>query len=248
MRILMTMVLIMVSSAQALAAELTVLASVAARDYIDEMVPEWKASTGNMLFIEYNSGAEVRKKVNAGATFDVVISFAPDLEGMRKALQVETEGSMIGTAYLVIVYKRGTEAPEAATPDQFKALIESMPSFATSDPAGGGVGPVLVVDTAQRMGVQETLKAKMVLVKSGQAAIAVAEGRARFGIAQTTEIARVPDVEGSKFLPGDPRSTTRLAAAVGTKSLEKSVAENFIAFVTSPATLQTRRAAGFETH
>ena len=246
MRYLVALILLAACSTHTRAAELSVFASVAARDLIEELLPEWKARTGSKPVIEYNSAAALRKQVTSGAPFDVIVSFAPDLEDMRKLGLTETAGTFVGTAYLVIVYKRGADAPKATTLNEFKAFIESAPSFAMGDPALGGVGPVLIAETARNMGLQQTLKDKMVIVNPGQSAVAVSDGRARFAVAQTTEIARVRDVAGSKLLPENPRTTTRLVAGVGAKSVEKAVAERFVAFITSAESIKARRDAGFE--
>ena len=246
MKILLAIFAMFVSNGQAIAGELHVLASVAAHDLIEEMLPAWKATTLTSPILEYDSAVGLRKKVSSGAPFDVIVSFASDVEEMRKAQLTQTAGEGIGTAYLVIIYKRGTEPPKATTPEELSALLRSAPSFAMADPALGGIGSILITEVARKTGIEDVLKSKLVQVARGQSAAAVAEGRAKFGVAQTTEIAVIREVAGSRLLAEDPRATTRLVVAVGANSNEKTYAEKFVNFMTSPESIQIRRDAGFE--
>ena len=55
------------------AAEIKVLTSVALTSALDELAPQYERATGNKLNIGYSLIADIRKRVIAGETADVII-------------------------------------------------------------------------------------------------------------------------------------------------------------------------------
>jgi molybdate transport system substrate-binding protein len=232
------------------AAELVVHSTVAARDIVEHLRPEFEKTTGHRLIVEYGSGAEVQKRAEAGVPFDVLIIPNPGMMKLSKEGVITGSGKPIGVAHLVIAYKHGEIPPAVDTPENVKVTIERATSFAMSDPAKGGLGPVFLTTTAKSLGVEEVLRKKTRLAKAGEAGKEVAESRAQYGVAQTTEISQLKGrVDGAHLLPSDPRSMTVFMAGVASRAPNGTMAEKFVDLLTSPEHAKWREEEmGFSEH
>ena len=70
--------------AVAQATEIKVLTSVALTSALDELAPQFERATGNKLNIGYGLIADIRKRIIAGETADVVILSRPAMDDLQK--------------------------------------------------------------------------------------------------------------------------------------------------------------------
>src|SRR5471030_861334 len=73
-----------IESAAAAPAEVNVLASVALTSALDELAPQYERATGNKLKIGYSLIADIKKRMIAGETADVVILSRPAMDDLGK--------------------------------------------------------------------------------------------------------------------------------------------------------------------
>jgi molybdate transport system substrate-binding protein len=85
---------------------------------------------------------------------------------------------------------------------------------------------------------------KATLTKIGEGALPAANGQTEYAIAQSSEIALQPGLDGVPIFPADPKSKSVFAAAVSSKSAQPDVARAFIRFVLSPDGTTVRKAKG----
>jgi molybdate transport system substrate-binding protein len=85
---------------------------------------------------------------------------------------------------------------------------------------------------------------KATLTKVGEGAMPVGTGQAQFAVAQTSEYAVIPGLDGVPIFPSDPKSTSKLAAAVSAKSAQPDAARAFVRFMLSPDGTAVRTAMG----
>ena len=74
----------MMDGAAAEAVEIKVLTSVALTSALDELAPQFERATGNKLTIGYGLISDIRKRIIAGETADVVILSRPAMEDLQK--------------------------------------------------------------------------------------------------------------------------------------------------------------------
>ncbi len=210
-------------------AELKVMSSGAYRAALEELVPAFEKASGNKLVVHYHPAAIVGRKIAAGEAFDVAIAGDKALEGLVE------QG---------IAYRRGAAKPDIATPDALKAVILNAKTISFSDPAGGGSSSNYFVGIIQQLGLTDEVQRKAILTEPGKGAFPVGEGKAEIGVAQTSEIAMAPGVEGVAIFPADPNSKSTYAAGVSAKSSETAAARDFVKFMLSPDAMAIRKSKG----
>jgi molybdate transport system substrate-binding protein len=77
------------------------------------------------------------------------------------------------------------------------------------------------------------VESKAVLTPSGRGADPVDRGEAEVGIAQSSEVVNLTNVDSTALLPGDPKSRTFFLGGVLAKSLHPDEAKDFLAFINS---------------
>ena len=73
--------------------EITVLTSVALNSALDELAPQYERASGNKLKITYSLISDIRKRVLAGETADIIMLSRPAMEDLAKQNKFES-GSM----------------------------------------------------------------------------------------------------------------------------------------------------------
>src|SRR5580698_6080710 len=65
-------------------AEVKVLTSVALTSALDELAPQYERASGNKLKIEYSLISDIRKRIIAGETADVIMLSRPVMDELQK--------------------------------------------------------------------------------------------------------------------------------------------------------------------
>jgi molybdate transport system substrate-binding protein len=173
-------------------AEIKVLTSVALTSALDELAPQYERATGNKLTIGYSLIADIKKRILAGETADVIILSRPAMDDLAKQDKFAPGGivNVAGTPVAVAV-RAGTPKPDISSVDALKRSLLAAKSIVYSDPAKGGASGVYFAHVVDQLGIAEQLKARTILVPGAQAADVVAKGEAEFGVGQASEIVPV---------------------------------------------------------
>src|SRR5690349_15786519 len=74
------------------AADLKVLASGAVKEAYNELIPQFEKSSGHKVAITWAGTVDIKKKIEAGEVYDLVIVAAPEMEGFVKAGKIANGG------------------------------------------------------------------------------------------------------------------------------------------------------------
>src|SRR5438105_7604804 len=85
---------LLLALAAAHAAEVNVMSTVALTPTLDELTPKYESSSGNKLMIVYSTIADLKKRIEAGETADVMILSRPVLDGLQTQGKV-AQGSIV---------------------------------------------------------------------------------------------------------------------------------------------------------
>jgi molybdate transport system substrate-binding protein len=231
------------------AAEIKVLSSVALKTILnDALIPQFEASSGNKVTVDFGASAGVRQRVDAGEAFDVVmLSPAGAVDDFVKSGAVAADAhNGIGRIGVGVAIKAGAPRPVIGTVEAFKHTLISAKSIALVDPATGGAGAVYFMGLAQRLGIVDEIKPKLRLTAPGESGPAVAAGEAELGIGAVSEIVTVRGAELLGPFPSEVQSYTSYAAGVSTKSKAQTAARAFLNFMTTPAAASILKAKGIE--
>jgi molybdate transport system substrate-binding protein len=225
-----------VSAPAARAAEVKVMSTVALTPTLDELTATYESSSGSKLMIVYSTIADLKKRIEAGETADVMILSRPALDDLQTQGKV-AQGSIVnlGSSYVAIGVRAGAPHPDISTADKLKAALLATKSISYADPAKGGASGVYFAKVLDRLGIADQMKSRTVLVPGAQAGELVAKGEVEMGVAQASEIAAVPGTEVVGPLPGDLNSMIVFSAGVGPASKDMAAAKSLIQLLAGPA-------------
>ncbi|HLH87188.1 MAG TPA: substrate-binding domain-containing protein [Xanthobacteraceae bacterium] len=232
--------------ATARGADVRVFTSVALKSVLDELAPAYEKATGNKLTITYGLAAEMKKRVLAGETADVIMLTRAMMEDLQK--QNKLAGSLVNVAGtpVAVAARAGAPKPDIGTVDAFKRTLLAAKSIVYADPAKGGLSGVVFAHALDRLGIAEQMKSKTILVPGAQAAELVAKGEAELGVGQASEIVPVAGAQLVGPLPGELGSLTQFTAAMGAGSGSPEAAKSLIEFLTAPQSAPRFQAKGFQ--
>jgi molybdate transport system substrate-binding protein len=236
-----------IEAAVAEPAEVKVLASVALTSALDGLAPQYERATGNKLKIEYSLIVDIKKRMIAGETADVVILSRPAIDELQK-LDKFAPGSIANVAGtpVAVVARAGASKPDISSVDALKRSLLAAKSIVYADPAKGGASGVYFAHVVDQLGIAEQLKSKTILVPGPQAADVVAKGEAEIGVAQASEIVPVSGAQLVGPLPGEFASMTAFTAGIGAGTKAPEAAKSLIQFLTGPAAAPVFKSKGFQ--
>jgi molybdate transport system substrate-binding protein len=155
----------MIDGTAAGAAEIKVLTSVALASTLDELAPQFERATGNKLNIGYSLIADIKKRIIAGETADVIILSRPAMDDLEKQDKVApgSIANVAGTPVAVAV-RAGAPKPDISSADALKRTLLAAKSVVYADPAKGGASGVHFAHVVDQLGIAEQLKSRTILV------------------------------------------------------------------------------------
>ncbi len=227
--------------------EVSVLTSVALTSALDELAPQYERASGNKLKIGYSLIADIKKRVIAGETADVIMLSRPAMDDLARQDKF-APGSVInivGTP-VAVAARAGAAKPDISSADALKRSLLAAKSIVYADPAKGGASGVYFASVIDKLGIAEQLKSKTILVPGAQAADVVARGEAEIGVAQASEIVPVAGAQLVGPLPGEYGSVTLFTAGIGAGTRAPEAARSLIEFLTGPAAAPLFKSKGFQ--
>jgi hypothetical protein len=123
----------------AAAAQIKVLTSVALAAALNEIAPKYEEASGNKLDIGYSLIADIRKRMLAGETADVIVLSRPVMDELQKQDKFAPNSviDVAGTP-VALAIRAGAPKPDISTAEALKTTLLNAKSIAYADPAKGG--------------------------------------------------------------------------------------------------------------
>jgi molybdate transport system substrate-binding protein len=225
-------------------AEIRVFSSAAPRGVFRELAPDFERATGHRLAIHYEFAADLKRRIETGAPFDVAI-LPPDMADdlMRRGKLAAGSRVDLGRTGLGVAVRRGSPRPDIGTVDAFRQTLLASPAVAYAD---GGATGLYVRDMLARLGIAEAMARKLRPYPSGGAVEALARGEADLVVIGVSPILDVPAVELVGWLPPELQSYVVFTASIGAEASDVDAARTLLTALTSPAAIEMFKARGFE--
>ena len=236
-------VALLLVSAPAYAADLTVVSTNAFKTVLEELKPQFERASGHKLTMRFASTSDMKARIEKGEAFDVAlltVTAADDLIKQAKlnpATRTEVARSGVGVAV-----RKGAAKPDLSSADAFKRSLVQAKSITYS--ASGFTGPSLR-KIFERFGIAGEMQAKTRLA-SGNAAEAVARGEADLGFTQASEILHVAGADYAGPLPEEVQIYTVFTAAAASSAKDAAASSAFVRFLGAPAAAPVIKAKGME--
>jgi 4-carboxymuconolactone decarboxylase len=208
---------------------LTVLSSNATKALIEELGPQFEQSTGQKVTVVFDNSAALKTRIEAGASFDVIVATAAVLSdlGMSGKVSPASKKDIARAGVGMAIHPQGTK-PVISSLDTLKGALITARSITYVEQ---GATAVVLRGIFTRLGLTELMNAKTVY--SDSAAHAVADKKAELGFTQISEILNVPGATFAGPLPPEVQVYTTFSAGISTNSASADTARRFIAFLGS---------------
>jgi molybdate transport system substrate-binding protein len=218
------------------AADITVLTAGAFKPVAAALIPAFHARTGNTVTLRNDTVGALLHRIAGGESFDIVLMSPTGLDALANAGKIILDSvTPLAKVGIGVGVKAGAPKPDITTVAAFKAAMLNARSVAVIDPASGGSSGIAIAKLFQNLGIAGAMAPKLVLVKGGLAAEAVANDQAELVVHQISEIIAVPGVTLIGPLPSEIQSETLYAGAVASASAEPDPARAFLAALSDPA-------------
>jgi molybdate transport system substrate-binding protein len=226
------------------AAEIKVLGARVVQTLWNEIGPEFERTTGHKVKIIVDLGPAFKRQIDAGETFDVVISSPALIDELIKGGKViagtRTNFARFG---LGVEVRAGAPKPDISSVEAFKRALLNAKSIAYLKEAVSGI---YLAGLLQRLGIAEAIKPKLTLPESDIVSELVAKGEVELGMVIISQILTTPGVELVGPLPPELQSYMVFTCGVSANSKAPDAAMALIKFLTGPTAIPVMKSQGME--
>ncbi|MBD9640589.1 substrate-binding domain-containing protein [Ensifer sp. ENS07] len=225
--------------------EIRLFGAVAVRPAVLDIISQFEAATGNTVAVKFELNSIVKKKIEAGEPFDLVI-INPNLVQDLIALGKVKAGSQVafGRIAMGVAAKAGSRLLDLGSVEAFEHALKGAKSIAY---AAGGTSGGYFSGLLDRLGIANEVKPRLVGTPGGQTALAVARGEAELAVVPVTSIlAAAPDVMLVGRFPAELQSYIDFAIGISADPRNTEIAKQLSELLTSADVYGTLAAKGVE--
>ncbi|HXD73888.1 MAG TPA: substrate-binding domain-containing protein [Vicinamibacterales bacterium] len=243
-RILAALAILSLATSAA-AADIKVLCTNGIKAVVEELIPRFEQSSGDKVRIQFEPSTQLRKRVDAGEPFDLVIMTTTLIDEEIKAGKLAASSrTFLARSGLGMSIREGAKKPNISTVNGFKNALLNADSI-TYATQGASAAPFEVL--VAKLGITSQLRPKFNLrPTAAEVGEAVSSGVVEIGIAPVSEILPVRGVDLVGPFPKEIQSYVEMTGAVSASSNDKDRASRFLAFLVAPANLPVYKIKGME--
>lgn len=226
------------------AAELKVLSGNGSRPATLALVAQFERATGHKVALNFWVNPEVKRRIQSGESFDVVVLNPPTLDALIKDGYVQPESrAVMGRIGLAAAVKAGAPKPDISTPEAFKKALLAVNSVAYP---GEGASGIYFANLVDRLGIAPQMKAKMRPMPGEYNVEMVANGEADMIVVVASRMFGVPGVDSLGPIPRELQTWIGFAVGISSKTPHPDAARALTRFLTSPPADQVLQPIGIE--
>ena len=233
-------------AAVALAAtEIRIVSSSGLKEVMLDLAPEFERTTGHKLVMEFDSSAGVKRKVEAGANFDIVFVTPPMIADLaRQGKLAPGSGTEIARVGLGAAIRAGAPRPDIGTTEAFRQTLLNAKSIMHNKEGQSGIYMSALLE---RLGIAEQIRPRIILkTVAGPVAENIARGEAELGFQLISEIVTVKGAELLGPLPSALQTFVVFAAAFAAGMRDPAAANELLRFLATPTSAQVMKKYGME--
>jgi len=221
--------------------QIRLLCSNGIRAAVQQLMPAAEKSIGRKVIIEFSASTYLKKEIDAGKPFDLVILTPGIIDDLANSGTLAPDSKTdIASSDIAVGIKSGSAKTDVSTPDGMKKRLLAAKTLTWTD--GGAAGPA-VLAMFRALGIAEQMKPKTVLQKTpGRPAESVAEGENELIFAPISEIQTVQGVEVLGKFPPEFQKPVVMTAGIAAQSMDADGARKLIAYLVSAEALQALKA------
>lgn len=225
---------------------LDILCASAVRSALTDCAESFHRASGIGVKLRFDTSGGIAKRAAAGDEADIYASSLDFIEAIAAGGLASGKTLTLGSSRIAMGVRANDTAPDISTLEKFAAALRAAKAYSRGDPAGGGTAGTYLHGVLDKLGLLETTGAQSILRVGGYKVMTeVAEGRADFGLTQSTEIAAVAGVKIGAWLPDEIQIVTLYALVSGRGIKKSQAAQKFITYVAGVEGQAAFKRAGF---
>jgi len=217
-----------------MAAEIRVLSAGAVEPGLRAAAGAYAKQSGNEVKITFNTAPEIRKRMEAGETFDVVIAPPAALDELAAAGKLAADRAALGRVGLGVAVRPGADVPDISSTERLRASVLAADSIVFNRASTG----IYLENLFKKMGIYEPILPKTTRYPDAGAVMEhVLKGKGKeIGFGPITEILLQRE-KGLKLvgpLPADIQNYTSYSAAPMTAATSGELARAFVRYLGGP--------------
>lgn len=225
--------------------QIRLFGAIAVRPAVIPLIARFEAETGYQVAAKWALNPAVKKEIQAGEPFDVVL-INPDLIVDLVALGKVDAGNRAPFGRIAMGVAARADHPrlDIGSVDAFRDVLKGAASIAyASEGTSGGYFSRLL----ERLGIAEDVGPRLAPISGGQTAPAVGRGEAELGVVPVTSIlAAAPEVQLVGRFPAELQSYIDFAIGVSCEVQDADAARLLSDFLVSPDVDDLVAAKGIE--
>jgi molybdate transport system substrate-binding protein len=226
------------------AAEIKVVSTRATEEFYRELVPQFERSSGHKVTTAFMGTADVKRRIEAGETFDVIIMVDSAIDDYARAGKVVAGTRVdIARASVGVGIRAGLPKPDITSVESFRRALLAAKSIGYSTGPSGDY----VIEMFRKLGVADAVRSKLkqapstVLVGS-----IIASGEAELGFQQANELSHFPGVDYLGPLPAELQETTWRSGGIMSGSAVPEAGRALLEFLSGPVAAPVIRKHGLD--
>jgi len=227
--------------------ELRVLSAGAVKRGVAQVAKEFERESGKKITIEFATAPEIRRRVAAGETPDVIVAPPAVMDDIAKQGKIVAESrGFVGRSRMGAVVHAKAAAPGLGDTAAFKRALLGASAVVHNKASSG----VYTAKLLEKLGLKEALGSRIVVVETGSAIMeyVAAHPPSAIGLAQISEVMVLIDkgcaVKFAAPLPDEIQNVTSYDAAAVAGSKAQDAARNLANRLTSDSAKKIFAATG----
>ncbi len=233
-----------IGTATAHAAEIKVIASVAVKEVVLDLIPAFEKSSGHKVATIWAGTETITKRISGGEVVDIVLIAAPNIDKLiTEGRLVARSRADVAKSGIGVAVRAGLPRPDISSGEAVKKAVLAANSVAYSSGPSG----FYLADLFKKMGIADQIKDKVKQTPSGvQVGEVVARGEADLGFQQVSELLHLKGIDYLGPLPADIQQITVFSAGLHTAATAPDAAKALIKFLTGTEAAPIIRKSGME--
>ena len=228
----------------AAAAEVKVFSTIGVRSVMQELGPRFEAATGHKLVFSFDVANALKRRIDAGESFDVAILTVPVIEELIKQNKIVAESRVIvARGGMGLAVRAGTPKADISSAEAFKRALLNAKSIAYPKE---GLAGITIMKVQERLGIADAMAPKATLTGAGSPAELVARGEVEMAAHIIPELLAVKGVELLGPFPAELQTYIVLPGGVSAGAAEPQAARELLRFLTGPVAVPLIKAKGYE--
>ena len=211
---------------------------------VTELGGQFEAKTGHKVQTDFAVIAVSKRKIDAGATFDIAILGPAAIDELiERGKIIRDTRTGFGRTGLGVAARKGGAKPDISSAEAFKRAMLGAKFVGHSKEGLSGVHFLAILD---RLGIAAEMKVKLKAYEGAGLTQAIATEEVELGVTGIGPILAMPSAEFLGALPKEIQSYVVFTAGVAASAKDVAASSALLQFMTGPDVATVFKAKGME--